>query len=93
MDLNEAELEEQARRRVQAGFGLKIHVGTYIVVNAGLIAIWMLTGARYPWFIWPLLGWGVGIVSHVLAYFFGPGSPGEDRAIEQELRRRRMRAH
>lgn len=89
---NDTELRERAKRRVQARFSLVIHVATYIVVNAGLVTIWALTGAHYPWFIWPLLGWGVGIASHVLAYFFGPGSRGEDRAIERELRRN-ARAH
>jgi hypothetical protein len=28
-----------------------------------LIVIWATTGAGYFWPIWPLLGWGVGLVT------------------------------
>jgi hypothetical protein len=92
METNETEVQ-QVKRRVQARFGLTIHAATYLVINSGFVAIWALTGAHYPWFIWPLFGWGIGIVSHALAYFFGPGSPSEDRAIGRELQRRHLRAH
>jgi hypothetical protein len=29
-----------------------------------LVAIWALTGAGYPWPVWPALGWGIGLVPH-----------------------------
>jgi hypothetical protein len=35
---------------------------TYLAVIALLWLIWLLTGAGYPWPIWPMLGWGVGVV-------------------------------
>jgi hypothetical protein len=57
------------------------------VVNAALFGIWSLTGAHYPWFLWPLFGWGIGIVGHALSLFFGPGSPSEQRALDRELSR------
>jgi hypothetical protein len=41
------------------------HVRTYLAVMALLVAIWALTGAGYFWPIWPMLGWGVAVVSHV----------------------------
>ena len=28
-----------------------------------LVAIWALTGAGYFWPIWPMLGWGIGVVA------------------------------
>src|SRR5215210_5611871 len=34
----------------------------YLLVNLMLIAIWAATGAGYFWPIWPLLGWGMGLV-------------------------------
>jgi hypothetical protein len=39
------------------------HVRAYVAVNVMLIAIWALTGAGYFWPIWPILGWGVGVVA------------------------------
>ena len=34
---------------------------TYLAVIALLWVIWLVTGANYPWPIWPMLGWGIGI--------------------------------
>ena len=34
----------------------------FIAVNLVLIAIWAATGAGYFWPIWPLLGWGLGLM-------------------------------
>jgi Domain of unknown function (DUF1707)/2TM domain len=39
------------------------HVRAYVAVNVMLVAIWALTGAGYFWPIWPILGWGVGVVA------------------------------
>lgn len=93
MDPNDQELLRVARQRVDARTGLAIHLGVYLIVNAGLIAIWWATGAHYPWFLWPLFGWGIGIASHLFAYFMGPNSAHDERAIAREMRRLRTRAH
>jgi hypothetical protein len=37
---------------------------TYLAVIALLWVIWLVTGAGYPWPVWPMLGWGVGVASH-----------------------------
>ncbi len=50
----------RARRREIAG-----HVVPFLVVNLALIVIWAVSGAGYFWPIWPILGWGLGAVSHV----------------------------
>jgi hypothetical protein len=34
----------------------------FLAVNLVLIAIWAATGAGYFWPIWPLLGWGLGLM-------------------------------
>ena len=44
-------------------------------MNAFLIALWYFTvtpfGSVFPWFIFPLFGWGIGIVGHFLAAYRG----------------------
>jgi Domain of unknown function (DUF1707)/2TM domain len=40
------------------------HLRLYLGVMALLVVIWALTGMGYFWPIWPIVGWGVGIVSH-----------------------------
>jgi Domain of unknown function (DUF1707)/2TM domain len=39
------------------------HVRAYVGVSIMLVAIWALTGAGYFWPIWPMLGWGIGVVA------------------------------
>jgi hypothetical protein len=39
------------------------HVRAYVGVSVMLVAIWALTGAGYFWPIWPMLGWGVGVLA------------------------------
>ena len=39
-------------------------VRTYLAVIALLWLIWLATGAGYPWPVWPMLGWGIGVVGH-----------------------------
>ena len=43
---------------------LNDQVRTYLAVMALLWLIWLVTGANYPWPIWPMLGWGVAVVGH-----------------------------
>lgn len=90
---SEADLRRLAKKRVQARIGLGIHLAMYLAVNGALLLIWLVSKDTYPWFLWPMLGWGVGVLAHVIAYFYGPESPGEERAVARELRRLQMEAH
>lgn len=47
------------RRRELAG-----RLAPFVAVNLVLVVTWALTGAGYFWPIWPILGWGIGLVSH-----------------------------
>src|SRR5215207_9374788 len=60
-----------------AVLGWQFHLVSYVVVLAGLWLIWALTGAGYPWPIWPMLGWGMGLLGHRgrLALFSKGGDP------------------
>ncbi|MHB8879758.1 MAG: 2TM domain-containing protein [Myxococcaceae bacterium] len=84
--MEETELEKAARKRVQMKRGFFIHLLLYVIVNGALIVIWAVTGRGYPWFVWPLLGWGIGIVANAIQVMMEVYSP-EDRAVERELRR------
>ena len=86
--LSEEEIYKQARKRVEDKKGFYIHLGTYIVINAALVIIWALSGAGYPWFVWPLFGWGVGLIFHFLSVFvFDKGTAWEQREVEKEAER------
>lgn len=91
--MNEEQIAKLARKHVEDRIGLAVHVAMYLIVNAGIITTWWFTGAGYPWFIWPLLGWGAGVLAHVLAYWLGPDSPRGVRAVEREAQRLRAAEH
>ena len=58
------------RAVTMARTGFRIHFGVYLAVNLMLVVIWATTphrGEALPWFVYPLLGWGIGIVAHFLA--------------------------
>lgn len=84
--MEETRLHEIARKRVQMKRGFAIHLTLYIAVNAMLILFWYLTGKGYPWFLWPLGGWGVGIIANIIALVMELSFP-EEEAIDREMHR------
>ncbi|MEO0961879.1 MAG: 2TM domain-containing protein [Pseudomonadota bacterium] len=89
------ELSKEERRAIRYVRDLKAfysHAATYAVVIFGLFIINLFTGITTPWFIWPMLGWGVGVAAHGLSVFevMSLLSPDwEKREIEKRLERTR----
>jgi hypothetical protein len=67
--MSEEEIYRLARKRVKDKKEFFNHLIVYLVVNGMLVVIWAVTSRGYPWFIWPLLGWGVGLIFHALSVF------------------------
>lgn len=66
MKAREAEEREEYRRQVRSG--IRGHLASYIGVNLGLIGIWAATTSPPThdfWPIFPMLGWGIGVVAHL----------------------------
>lgn len=61
------ELWQTAKRRV----GFKYSLLSYVIVNAFLIGVWYFTVGphHYFWPIWPLIGWGVGLLFQYLGAY------------------------
>lgn len=88
-------VEQRARRRLLAEKSFYVHLVTYVTVIGGLFVINVLTGSGRWWFVWPALGWGIGIAAHALSTFGLGGLLGrgwEDRRlkelVDEEQRRR-----
>lgn len=78
-------LWEIAKRRAS----FKYHLAAYVIFNAFFWIIWTFSGRHgydhdgLPWPVWPMMGWGIGLLFHFLgAYIF----PKED-AAEREYRK------
>ena len=85
---DDVELRRLAIRRADMKLAFRSHLMAYVIVNAGLVMINLLTSDDYFWFIWPMLGWGIGLAAHgVTVYMDGEGM--RDRMIEQELEKLR----
>lgn len=80
------EIRERAIARLKAKGEFKVHLLAYVLVNAFLVAIWAVTGAGFFWPVFPLLGWGIGIVFH--AWDVYRGEPSEEQ-IRREIDRMR----
>jgi len=84
------ETYKRARRRVDAKIGFYIHLAVYVGVNVLLIIINLLTSPQYLWFIWPAMGWGIGVFFHGMATFIFSGRTFremKDRMIEKEIKK------
>lgn len=88
--MSEGEIYRQARKRVEEKKGFYVHFAVYIIVNIILVIIWAITGVGNPWFLFPLGGWGIGILFHFLGVFvFSRQTDWERRAVEKEAERLR----
>jgi len=67
------------------------HLASYIAVNAGLIAMDWLPDGRLHWAYWPLMGWGIGILSDAASTFL-PNKETRKRFEKRERRREAQRA-
>ena len=87
VQMSEEELYREARKRVEAKKGFFIHLTVYIIVNIMLVLIWAFPGGGgFPWFVFPLGGWGIGILFHFLeAFIFSRQTDWERKAIEKEV--------
>ena len=75
--------------------GFKIHALVYALVNTGLIALnallWVFTTADFPWAIFPLIGWGIGLTFHYFDVIRHEGRSIRARQEEIELYGERMK--
>lgn len=81
--MDDSERREAALERIKAKRDFRKHVAVYVIVNTMLVVIWALTSPGYFWPIWPMLGWGVGLVLHGWTVFY-------ERPISEEDIRREM---
>lgn len=91
MTPEQSRIERLALRRAKAKLGWFSHAAVYLVVNVGLITLSLANGRH--WAIFPLLGWGVGLLFHGLSvWMFQPGGDLMTRMVERERTRLSGRA-
>lgn len=86
-----AEEERTAIEYVRDLKGFYTHLISYLVIMGGLVLIDLLTSPGTFWAVWPMLGWGIGVLVHgvnvfEMTSFFGPDW--EKKQIERRLDRK-----
>lgn len=83
METNDTSLDKLARRRAKAKLGWFSHAVVYLAVNAGLITLSLANGRA--WAVFPLLGWGLGLLMHGIAvWVFAPGGNILESMVQRE---------
>ncbi|MBK8563815.1 MAG: 2TM domain-containing protein [Saprospiraceae bacterium] len=82
----------KAKKKVKDKKDFYQHLMSYAIVNTFLFALNIITSPGYLWFVFPLMGWGVGLAFHYVGVFGIPGfdilsKEWEERELEKELRK------
>ncbi|HXL55017.1 MAG TPA: 2TM domain-containing protein [Chitinophagaceae bacterium] len=85
MENNDPELWKLAQKRAS----FKHHLTVYIIMNIFFWLVWYFTnrkyyvGMRFPWQIWPMFGWGLGVFFHYMGSYVYP----KNNSVEREYQK------
>jgi uncharacterized membrane protein len=88
-EFGELALREREARRIARRQWFWLHFAVYVTIQVFLFVIWALGDQSYPWFIFPLFGWGVLIAAHAIFAFVVRDA--EEIMVEREVRRGQAR--
>jgi hypothetical protein len=80
-----AAFREREARRILRRRAFYVHAAVYGATNLAIVVIWFLSDGGHPWFLYPILGWGIGLAAHAAVAFLLE-SP-QDIVLEREQRR------
>lgn len=86
----EQSLRERAVKRLKKQSDFRVHVLIYLMVNTFLVVIWAMTDAGFFWPIFPIAGWGIGVVANAWDAY-GRDVPTESQISREMERLRGMR--
>jgi len=72
---------ELAIKRIKAKNDFIVHLLIYLAINGMLVFTWAFTGAGFFWPIFPIVGWGIGVIAHDYQVYWG------DSYSEERIRR------
>ncbi|MEX2293274.1 MAG: 2TM domain-containing protein [Acidimicrobiales bacterium] len=80
-----AAFREREARQILKRRAFYVHAAVYVAVQIALVVIWALAGGGHPWFLYALIGWGIGLVAHGATAFLM--SHPDDIVLQREQRR------
>lgn len=82
-------LRQAAVERLKRKAEFRAHLLAYVLVNAFFVAIWAVIGAGFFWPVFPIAGWGIGLVLHAWDTYRQQAPTDQD--IRREMDRLRSR--
>jgi hypothetical protein len=79
----ETQIDQQLRQLAHKRVDFRRHLVVYLVINGMLWLLWFITGHKYPWPIWPMAGWGIGLIFHYLFDYRSAGMFSEDKEFKR----------
>jgi predicted membrane channel-forming protein YqfA (hemolysin III family) len=75
-------IRERAIKQLKKRRDFKGHILIYVLVNAFLVTIWAVTtDGGFFWPVFPIVGWGIGVVMNAWDVYFA------DEIGEEDIRR------
>ena len=85
------DLRAAAIRRLHRKREFAQHLISYLIVNGMFVVIWLIigltAGAWFPWPLFPMAGWGIGLAFHAWSAYGPPSRPIDEAAVEREMGR------
>ena len=79
------DIEQLARKRAGAKLGWYAHATVFTLVNLMVFGMSRYGFGDRPWSVYPLLGWGLGLVLHGVSVFvLGTGGGLRERMVHKE---------
>ena len=89
-----SEQEREALEYVRDIKGFYSHLTVYLIAVPVFIIVGFFDNTDIIWYIWPIMGWGIGLAAHgisVFEVFSLFGADWDKRQVEKRLRRRAPR--
>jgi len=83
----------KAQKKVEDIKGFYGNLTSYIVVNIGLAALNLITSPSHLWFLYPAIGWGIGVAIHGMTVFnYMPflGNDWEEKKIRELMEKEKQ---
>ncbi len=83
----------KAQKKVEDIKGFYGNLTSYVVVNIGLLALNLITSPAHLWFLYPAIGWGIGVAIHGMTVFnYMPflGNDWEEKKIRQLMEKEKQ---
>jgi hypothetical protein len=87
--MNDVPRDEQLWRLAKKRASFQRSLAMYVIFSALFWVIWYVTagrhggGGRIPWPVWPMLGWGIGILFQYMDAYGGSRRDLEEREYQK----------